>query len=190
MEKSKSKPMEIMAFMLLWILSVYLLWPALILPVTLAIFLLPPYYPYESLDTIYWVGADNKAIFVAIFTMAMGFVQAWMFRRFLHIHTKHWALATILGGWIGTLLMWILQWNTPFEMFTWFLGISLAQFWLLRQRVTNAWLWLFAHLCLSLFFPIYADDWTLVVGKWLVSTSVYITGTLLVLRDLGKEAIR
>jgi hypothetical protein len=189
MEKIKAKPMEIKTFMLVWMLSVYLLWPALIIPVTLAIYLLPPYYTYKDFAYIYWVGADNKAIFVAIFTLAMGFVQAWMFRRFLFIHIKHWTLMTIVGGLTGTLLMWLLRWNTPFEMFTWFLGISLAQFWLLRSRAKNAWLWILAHLCLSLFFPIYADDWLLVVAKWLIATSVYAAGTLFVLRELGKDAL-
>jgi hypothetical protein len=189
MEKSKSKPMEIKTFTLFWMLAVYLLWPALIIPVTLAIYLFTPYYPYKSLDYLYWVSANDKAIFVAVFTVAMGFVQAWMFRRFLFIRIRHWELASIIGGLSGTLLMWLLQWNPPFEMFTWFLGISLAQYWLLRSRAKNAWLWIMAHLCLSLFFPIYANDWALVVAKWLIATSVYAAGTLFVLRELGNEAL-
>lgn len=189
MEKLKAKPMQIKTFLLFWLLSVYLLWPLLIIPVSGAIYFLPPYYPYEDFNYIYWVGIDNQAIQVAVFTIAMAFVQAWMFRRLLFLHIPHWKTATIIGGLIGTALMWVLRLNPPFEMFTWFLGISLAQFWFLRSQAKNAWLWVMAHLCLSLFFPIYANDWIIVVGKWLVSTSVYATGTLLVLREMGKSAL-
>lgn len=188
MEKLKAKPMQIPQFLLFWMLAVYLLWPLLIIPTTAAIYLLPPYSPYENLDSIYWVGFDNKAIMLASFTVAMAFVQARLFRRLLYLNIQHWIPATIIGGLIGTTLMWFLRWDTPFEMLTWFLGISLAQFWLIRHRAKNAWLWIFAHLCLSLFFPIYANEWPIVVLKWLVSSSSYAIGTLLVLRELGKES--
>lgn len=193
MGKIKAKPMQIKSFLLFWLLAIYLLWPLLIIPVSLAIYILPPYYEWEWIDwgyqCIYWCGMDNKAIQVAAFTIAMAFVQEWMFKRFLYLRIPYWRLGTIVGGLLGTLAMWLLRWNPPFEMFAWFLGISIAQYLLLRSWTKNAWLWLLAQLALSVFFPIYADEWWLVVGKWLVSTSAYATATLLVLRELGKSAL-
>jgi hypothetical protein len=188
MEKIKAKPMQISTFLLAWMLAVYLLWPLLIIPTTIAIYVLSP-NTYGSLEHIYWVGADNKAIFVATFSIAMGLVQAWMFRRLLYVQIRHWALATIVGGLLGTLVMRQVQWDIPFEMLPWFVGVGFAQWWLLRARAKNAWLWVLAHLCLSLFFPIYAETWQLVVAKWLIATSVYGIGSLLVLRQLGKETL-
>jgi hypothetical protein len=188
MEKIKAKPMQISKFLLAWMLSVYLLWPLLIIPTTIVLYLLSP-NAYFSLEYIYWVGPNNKAFFVATFTIAMGLVQAWMFRRLLYVQIRHWAWATIIGGLIGTLIMWWAQWYPPFEMLPWFVGVSLAQWWLLHTRAKNAWLWVLAHVSLSLFFPIYAETWLLVVAKWLIATSVYGMASLLVLRQLGRETL-
>ena len=71
-------------------------------------------------------------------------------------------------------------------MLTWFAGIGIAQFLVLRQYIGRAWLWLLAQLYLSLFFPIYGSDWLIIVLNWLLASSVYGIATLFVLRELGQ----
>jgi hypothetical protein len=189
MQKAKSSRMEVKSFTAFWALAVYLLWPALIVPVTLAIYLFTPNFTNHTPGYLYWASPYNKLIFVAVFSIATGVVQSWTFRRFLNLNIADWTIVSIIGGLAGSLVMWILRLQSPFEMFSWFIGISIAQYWLLRSRTKNAWLWILAHLCLSFFFPIYAQNGVLVVVNWLTAATAYALGTLLVLHELRKEGL-
>jgi hypothetical protein len=188
MSQSTAQPMHIRQFLVCWIGAAYLLWPLMIIPTVLGVVLLDSRYTVNDWSYVYWSSTSIKAVNVAVFTFAVAVVQAWMFRRLLHIRIRHWRLLTIAGGCLGALVMGLLDLKIPFEMLPWFIGISVAQWWAIHKMVKNSWIWILAHLALSLFFPIYGQTVYIIVMRWMFATTIYGATTLVVLYQLAQDA--
>lgn len=198
MDNPTPRPMHIRRFCLTWIGISLLLWPIVVIPTLIVIVLIDPQFSTSDLTVqrltdiynynLWWKGSYLNDLLVAVFAVVVAFVQDWMFRNFLHIKVRGWVWLTIVGGFIGALLMGTLELPIPFEMTAWFLGISVAQWWAIRKTVKHGWLWVLAHFSASLFFPAYGNTTEGVLLHWTLATMLYAAATLYVLYQLAQDA--
>lgn len=196
MNKPKSTSPNIRMFILGWLLAALLLYPLVITPILfvyrLIVEKLPLMAAIEQTFSRYgspWYGGqtDLLAWMFFGFTMAMAFVQHWLFAHVLHVRLNRWWLFTIIGGFIGTGLMIALQLPNPLYMLPWFALLSIAQWWTIRHLAAHAWLWIAAHSALSLLFPLYGEGIE-IIARWCVAMLIYAAAMLLVIQELAQHA--
>lgn len=191
----KSKPVQINVFVLCWVLAALLLYPLVVIIVMLAYRLTVNQLPlaeafpavFERFGSPWYYEFDLLAAMFVVFTAAMALVQQSLFARLLHVTIRHWVLATLIGGWVGTFLMITLKLNAPFYMLPWFAALSLAQWWTIRRTAARAWLWIVAHVAVSVLFPIWGTGLPL-IARWCVAMLIYAASILLVMERLAQNA--
>ena len=192
------RPMRIRQFLLCWFGSSILLWPLVVIPTLIIIVLLDPQFSTVDLtvtrlsyiygSVAWWQGSYINDVFVAVFSIAMGFAQAWMFAYWLDVRIRFWRILTMLGGCIGALLMGVLELPFPFSMTPWFALLALGQWWTIRKSVKYSYLWFIAHIAVSLFFPTFFGNIFLTIAHWMLATGIYAAATIFVLYQLAQNA--
>jgi hypothetical protein len=162
--------MRIRQFLLCWFGSSILLWPLVVVPTLMIIVVLDPRFSTADLtvarlsyiygSVAWWQGSYINDVFVAVFSIAMGFAQAWMFAYWLDVRIRFWTIMTIIGGCIGALAMGVLELPYPFSMSPWFTLLALGQWWTIRNTI----------------------------GHWMFATGIYASATTFVLYRLAQNA--
>ncbi len=193
---SKPQSPNIRAFILGWLLAALLLYPLVITPIMFLYRLITEQLPLlEAIEQTFsrygspWHGGqtDLLALMFFGFTLATAVVQNWLLARVLHIHLHRWWLFTVIGGFIGTLLMIAFFLPDPLYMLPWFAALSIAQWWTIRHIAAHAWLWVAAHSALSLLFPLYGEGIE-IIARWCVAMLIYAGAMLLVIQELAQHA--
>lgn len=141
-------------YMILWLLSYIGSW------LTLPYFLAPLAQGNYGFDVPYVVPVMLLGILPALM---IGIAQRFLINRAFNVKLRGWLGATLIGGIIGGLMMFIgeTQYDitgTTAQTMMIMAAPTLAQFWVLRRHVSQAWLWILAGIMSGIAFALPFND--------------------------------
>ncbi len=159
-------------FLLWWSASAFFVWPlsvvalaAILVPTGMFFNILRPVpYTNDAVDTLFMFA---MLLFGGVIIAAVvGKLQRWLLRTRLYWAADGWQFWTVLGGFMGALILGGLrllmeitvgiyfadQWSVSLAMAVFMLVVSAAQWQALRHAVRDSWLWVLGNVVAGMVF--------------------------------------